>query len=283
VTYVSTACLGRPELWSALNALAGAGIDSVELGACTLDGTDDLASRLRATGLRLAVHNYFPPTDDGFVINLASPSADVRGAATAFVERALALASAVGAPFYSVHAGFASDPVGHDDGHFVFSGSADLDAARLRFADSLAGLAETARSLGVELLVENNVCIEQHRGYLLLVEGDEIASFLAPLGARLLLDTGHLNVSAATFGFDRERFVETVEDVVGALHLHDNDGTADRHAPLSEEGWIAELLRRPALRSVPRVLEARVATPAEARRQADLADRLAASREEVRT
>src|SRR5438045_4473403 len=189
-----------------------------------------------------SVHNYFPPTDDGLVLKLASPSDETRAASSRFIRDALELAGEIGSPFYSVHAGFATDPVGHEDGHFLFGGRGDLDAARKRFAESLADLAGAARALEVELLVENNLCIDEHRGHLLLVTDQQITEFLAPLGLRLLLDVGHLNVSARTLGFDRERFVDAVEDVVGALHLHDNDGVADRHRPLEEDGWIAEVL-----------------------------------------
>jgi len=278
VTYASTACLGRPDLWTALDAFRASGIDAVELGACRLDDEKELAARLRATGMRFVIHNYFPPTDAELVLNLASPSEEIRSRSASFASRTLDLAGEIGAGTYSVHAGFATDPIGYEDGHFVFGSGGDVQSARDRFADSIATLAERARTVGVELLVENNVCIGEHRGRLLFLTGAEIASFLEPLrdlGVRLLLDTGHLNVTSRTLGFDRDEFVDDVEDFVGAVHVHDNDGTSDGHMPVVEDSWIAALLRRPSLSRLPRVVEARVGSAGEAKDQVDFLERLA--------
>ena len=277
MSYASTACLGRPDLWAALDAFRESGIDAVELGACRLGDDSNLAGRLRATGLRFAVHNYFPPGVNGLVLNLASPSGDVRTQRVRFVRSSLELAAEIGAAAYSVHAGFVTDPVGFEDGRFVFDAQGDADAARERFADSIDGLAAHAERLGVDLLVENNVCVESHRGQLLFVTGDEIASFepLRDRRVRLLVDTGHLNVSSRTLGFDRSEFADAVDGYVGAVHVHDNDRLSDEHRPVDEDSWIAALLRRPGFNAVPQILEARVASAAEAKEQIDLLERWA--------
>src|SRR5689334_5084396 len=112
----STACLrGTEPIESRLDRLRGAGIRDIELGAgVTVDRGVDVLER--QSDLRLLVHNYFPPPAQSFVLNLSSPDEDVRGQSVALVESALDLSARLKAPFYSVHGGFITDPVGFD-GH----------------------------------------------------------------------------------------------------------------------------------------------------------------------
>lgn len=260
--YASTACLGTCDLWETLAAYRAAGLTAVELGATQVDAGSDLAPRLRDTGLDLAVHNYFPPPAEPFVLNLASPDEGIRRRSLELARTAIDLCTDIGAPFYSVHAGFILDPVGWEGGSFAFAdpepGAAD--AALARYADAYAQLSRHGGERGVAVLVENNVCTPSLRGKLLLQTADEFAELRARVPeTAILLDTGHLNVSAHTFGFDPTEFVRALEPAVGAWHLHANDGSADSHDPAPPGWWAFELMSRPALRSTPIVVEARFA------------------------
>lgn len=265
--YASTACLGAPELWAALNAYERAGIDAVELGNCTLDTLDGLEARLVEQDASYVVHNYFPPPRDPFVLNLASPDEDVRRRSLEHVTAALDLAAAVGSSIYSVHAGFVCDPVGTAGGRFEIPTPSSPDAtpaALDRFTASIESALSHAALRQVRLLVENNVCVPEHRGKLLLQSADELETFLARFDSPslgLLLDTGHLTVTATTLGFDADDFVDRVTPWIGAFHVHDNDGLADRHLPVAADGWTASVLRRPELAGLPVTVEARFETP----------------------
>lgn len=260
--YASTACLGAPDLWDALDAYAEAGMTSVELGACRLQASTDLDERLDAYGMAFLVHNYFPPPSEPFVLNLASADDRTLKQSRAHVERALELCSAIGSPLYSVHAGFIVDPVQAGGGGLAFAEAPGPDTARAafeRFVESVEIALSSAERLGVRLLVENNVCVPANRGKLLLQTAREIDELFALFPARrlgLLLDTGHLSVTAATFGFDRDEFVERLEARIGGVHAHENDGHADAHEPVASDGWVASTLSRPAIRALPIVAEA---------------------------
>jgi sugar phosphate isomerase/epimerase len=237
--FASTGCVAGG-FWETLGGYRDAGLDDVELGTTTEPLGDDLVERLGRHGLRYVVHNYFPPPPESFVLNLASPDAEVRGRSLRLVDAALELAAALGSPIYSVHAGFVSDPIGFDGRSFVFAAAGDAGAAKERFREALEGPLAHARELGVDLLVENNVCTPAVEGSLLLQAPEEFEELD---GFGILLDTGHLNVSAATLGFDRTEFARRLGPRIGAFHLHDNDGSADRHEPVERDSWALDAVR----------------------------------------
>jgi sugar phosphate isomerase/epimerase len=244
--FASTGCVPSG-FWETLERYRDVGLDDVELGTTTEPLGSGLVERLRAFDLRYVVHNYFPPPAEAFVLNLASPDDDVRARSLRLVEEALRTASALGSPLYSVHAGFASDPTGHDGRSFVFPRAGDAEAAKERFRESIDRALAGARELGVELLVENNVCTPETRGALLLQTPDEFEELP---GFGILLDTGHLNVSAATLGFDRDEFVRRLGPRIRAFHLHDNDGSADRHQPARPGSWALDAVRATAAETI---------------------------------
>jgi sugar phosphate isomerase/epimerase len=250
VIHASTACLGAHELWPTLDQYAENGIAAVELGSCRLATTDGLADRLRDYGMHYLVHNYFPPPADPFVLNLASSEGATRRRSLDFVEDALELCAVVGSPLYSVHGGFVTDPVVGADGRLVFPDPphrAAGEEAMDRYIAAIAHAADSAQRLDLDLLVENNVCTPENRGKLLLQTDEEIASLFAQVDSPalgLLLDAGHLTVTAATLGFDRNEFVERLTPWIRAIHAHENDGAVDSHHPVRTGGWVASLLAR---------------------------------------
>jgi sugar phosphate isomerase/epimerase len=267
--YASTACVSAPrDLWAILSAYRTSGLERVELGACTVeDDASPLAARLRGEGLDYLVHNYFPPPPSTFVLNLASPDPQLRSRSLQFVLAAISLAAEIGSSLYSVHAGFVTDPVGFDGAHFVLpapQSAQEADRASERLAEGLQVAVERAHELGVRLAVENLDVLESDVGRIVPAAPEEFGRLLAEIdGLGLLLDTGHLNVTARTLGFDRATFVDEVAPYVSAFHVHDNHGLADTHLPVSDGSWVLEVLRRPRFAGLPLSVEARFDTAAE--------------------
>jgi sugar phosphate isomerase/epimerase len=268
IIIASTACLpGTQPLAVRIDEFRRQSIDAIELGAgVSVDG--DLDAVLADTATRFYVHNYFPPPADAFVLNLASADSAVRARSLQLVTAALDLSARLGAPFYSVHGGFITDPIGFDGKGFVFplpKSRAEADAAAERFIAAITEVLAYARERGVSVLVENNVCVPASAGKLLLqsaAEFEHLFRHVSDANLGVLLDTGHLNVSARTFDFDRLRFVDTVQDFVRAFHIHDNDGTADTHQPVTEDGWVMNVLHRAAFKGLPIIVESKFADAA---------------------
>jgi len=245
--YVSTACIRPTEpLRTRLEAYQSAGLRSVELGAGVAVSDRDLRE-LSSLGLDLLVHNYFPPPADPFVLNLASADPEILQRSETLVREAMRLCVGLGVPVYTVHAGFVTDPVGFDGMSFRFPEPEQGEAERAfeRFSVVITRVTGEAEELGLALLVENNVCTPALKGRLLLqtpLEFGELFQRLDGPMPGILLDTGHLNVSAHTLGFDRMEFVRRHRDRIRAVHLHDNDGTADQHRPAEKDSWTHDAL-----------------------------------------
>lgn len=235
--YASTSALAAEETFAdRLTKWTRAGVHRIECTTYPRLIEGEAIEAMRAAPASYLLHNYFPPPVRPLVLNLASPTPTIAEQSRDFYLRAINYSAAFGAKWFSLHAGFVGDPCGRDDFGFVFP-PADADAragAASRFKSEIVELAARAADQGIDLLVENNVCNSSNRGKLLLCTPDEFHAFLETVrGVRnigVLLDTGHLAVSARTLGFDPDGFVALREAVIG-MHLHDNDGRDDLHWP----------------------------------------------------
>jgi sugar phosphate isomerase/epimerase len=209
---------------------------------------------------RLLVHNYFPPPREPFVLNLAAANVRTRTQSLEHVRKAIDLCARCGAPFYSVHSGFAMDLEPEDLGKpeaQLLKMRAPYAMARYFFKEAVSELSAYAKARGVRLLIENNVMTrEQADGErpLLMTEPGEIAGFLRELddlNVGLLLDVGHAKVTAKALGFEPGRFFEELAGWIGAVHLSANDGVRDNNRPFRKNAWFGKFF----LGDVPLVIE----------------------------
>lgn len=191
------------------------------------------------------LHNYFPPPRDAFVLNLASNDDEVMRRSRDLVLRALRLSAEVGARHFGVHAGFRVDPRVDSLGRSLtgtLSGKQTEALNRLR--ESMHLLGTEAVKVGIQLLIENHVLTQQNlekfgESPLLLVSPFEITQFLTDMdgSVRLLLDLGHLKVSAQTAQFDLLQAVQGLLPLSDGMHLSENDGLSDQHLPFGDDAW----------------------------------------------
>jgi uncharacterized protein (UPF0276 family) len=59
----------------------------------------------------------------------------------------------------------------------------------------------------------------------------------------VLVDIGHLNVSAEARGFDREEFIQQLSPYIRAFHLSENDGQTDQNLPIDSHSWFMPFLK----------------------------------------
>ncbi len=244
--------------------------------------TADLVPRICAlVGDTLLVHNYFPPPAEPFVLNLAATDPVICAASHALCRDAIELSARLGAPFYSVHSGFAmnltAEQLGKPDqqASLVADRHIDRGVAERAFRDSVTQLSAFARERGIRLLLENNVITRQQIAAgraesLLMTTPAECCAFfdeLADPNVGLLLDVAHAKVAAGSLGFDVADFFQLGSHLC-ALHLSDNDGLTDTNQQITSDAWFAPHLRD--YREIPMVVEVYHLTHETRQQQRDL-------------
>lgn len=244
---LSSTCFRERDIRALCEILTVNGIERVELsGNLAPVSADELDAVLNAYAepLTFYVHNYFPAPATPFVLNLAHP--DTLDRSMAHCLAAIELCARFGMRQYSVHGGFAFNPqpadLGHDQSHLL---PIDFGHSRQIFIDAALALGDAAADAGIELLFENNVvaaynCPDgRNAKYHLADPADTSAllSIFAHPAIGMMLDTGHLKVSARTLNFNPADFLDRVRPHIRAVQISDNDGTADQNNPVREDSW----------------------------------------------
>lgn len=246
--YISTGAF-KSKLVSEIVALAlRSRLHHIELSSGTAWAPDLLDAVRNTSGnpVKYLVHNYFPSHRDPFVLNLAAADDTALRRSREHCRAAIDLCHEFNAPFFSVHAGFAFQAKPENLGRDVTKlPRVSLEESQETFVESLRDLCAYGQTKQVEVLVENNVVhpfnlIEGKNRVGLCATAEDMLRTYAEVGASnlaFLIDVGHLNVTANSLGFDRDRFLDDVAPHVAAFHLSDNDGTADRNLPFGEDAW----------------------------------------------
>jgi sugar phosphate isomerase/epimerase len=227
--------------------------------------------------LRRFAHNYFPAPEKPFVLNLGSVDGTTRQRSIDHCVRGMELSHAVGAPFFSAHAGFCVDPKPSELGRRLEQ-AAHIDRA-VNWSHFIASLKEVLRRtyhLPTGMLIENNVLAAVNRyadgtNPVLCVDADEQLRAVEEVGdprLGLLFDTAHMKVSAATLGFDLEEATDRVLPHVRCVHHSDNDGQVDDNRTFNGDYWFLPFM--PSAGHAVHVLETKKCAPSELRRMQGL-------------
>ena len=199
------------------------------------------------------VHNYFPPPEESFVLNLASSEPLTIQQSLAMCRQNIDLCAELDVPFYSVHSGFVLELRPEDLGKperqeaLAKESGSNYEQAYAIFLDSVRELNAYAKLRGVGLLLENNVRTADGKDVpnVLMSTPDELLRFMADIddvNVGILLDVGHWKVSAETCGFDMIAGLRQVKEAVRCLHLSDNDGLRDNNQKIRESSWFMPIL-----------------------------------------
>jgi sugar phosphate isomerase/epimerase len=252
--FVSTTAFTPNDLDHVLATCERHRIDALELS--TMSRYDLALLGSTAYPSRYLVHNYFPAPATPFVLNLASQNPETLSRSREHCRAAIDLSARLGGSVYAAHAGYLADiPVavlGRPDAQSQLSesGFSDYGRAYATLVESAAELAAYGRARNVRFLIENHVLAagagSAGRRLLSMVAADELVALASAVddpGFGVLVDVGHVNVSASTLGFDRHAFIDAVAPHVAALHLSDNDGVVDSNDPFDGDAWFLPRLR----------------------------------------
>ncbi|MFD0982583.1 sugar phosphate isomerase/epimerase family protein [Tropicimonas aquimaris] len=249
--FVSSIAFGERDFAGLVHKAQSWGANKIEL-THGITREDKLESQLVCQSqLQFIVHNYSPPPPEPFVLNLASEDLSTLETSLAHCRRAIELSQKLQARYFSVHAGFAAIVKPEHLGKQIpAENRRDKAVAKAIFEASIRELVDFGAKHGVGILVENNVVaepnlIEGRNDMLLLATGEELAEFAERMGGDhlgLLIDFGHVKVTAATLGLDCTAFFDLVSPHTRALHLSDNNGSHDSNEPFNRDSWITNTL-----------------------------------------
>lgn len=252
--YISTSVFKDKTLKKILGLCLENGLTNLELGSNVNYSEDDLdiMFKLNGNAMKFLIHNYFPRPKEDFVLNLASNDTKVLSKSIAHCKCAIDLSVQLGAPFYSVHAGFAFHARPED------LGRSQIDLPRIPyrqayriFVESIAELANYALRKKVKLGVENNVVpsfnlVNGRNEIALLADAKEALTFYEDISSTnlfYLIDFGHLKATSAALGFDRDEYIKEIIPCTLGFHLSDNDGLSDQHLPFDEGVWFKDIVK----------------------------------------
>lgn len=254
--FVSTGAFGQISVDELLKTSFNNGVVNIELSSgAYYDQTmkKDLLYAKVAKTHRFLVHNYFPIPRNPFVLNLASENKEILELSREHCQSAIQLTAELGAEFYSVHAGFCF----HAQPEHLGRNQRKLDRFPKAvgyhiFLESLNLLSKNAQEYGLKIAVENNVVTRENlnnniNDLYLGATGEDLQSLMADLGdpnVKLLIDLGHLNVTANSMRFDPVGLIEKVASDIIAFHISDNDGLNDRNLPVTETAWFWPSLKQ---------------------------------------
>jgi len=252
--YISSFAFSNREIDAILRTCQAKGIGNLELGSSVAFDRDIRKKIIKAAkSMKLLLHNYFPAPERPFVLNLASPDKDSLKRSKNLVLKAVEISSEIEASIFSFHAGFSyvaeAQLLGKEKQKHLKR--FPIGEAEKIFENSVFELSAKAELRGVKLLVENNVILSSSldRGInktCLMADISNSLFFLKrfkEIGVGLLLDTGHLQVSAKVLGFNKNDFVRDCSKYVGALHVSENNLELDQNLPIGKNSWAIEVIK----------------------------------------
>ena len=269
--FISSSCDRENNLGNFFSRLAGNGIRHIELsgGGGHIPEIESFLdhSRIRFQ-LTYMVHNYFPPPQDPFILNLASGNKDIRAKSLSLAKKALDLCQRYGCDFYTVHPGYRQDlTLSSDEQSFIGSPQKNIQAPSVfeTLRASVDTLCRYASECGLKFGVENLFPENRENNYSLLCSLEEFDHFFECLGFHdnlgILLDLGHAKLAAHYMGFNLEYFLDRImthyRSRLLAIHISENDGKQDCHWVPKRNGWISDFLKAYQVSDIPISIEAR--------------------------
>lgn len=252
--YVSSCCIRKNNITEIIRQLAESGVRNIELSG----GTDyhdriedDLVMLQRIYGLKYTCHAYFPPHQNPFVVNLASCNDKIYKQSIEHYVHCIDMLKRIKCSVLSIHAGFLIE-IGADEIGKKLSGKIvyDEEKAYDRFCTAYEKISKLCNENKISLFLENNVLNAEnfkefeYHNYMMMTDYTSIMKMKEQLEFNLLLDLGHLHVSARTLGLNYTDECEKLKGYVKWIHLSENNGIFDEHKPLKENSEIVETFRK---------------------------------------
>lgn len=261
--YVSSSCSKQKKISAAIKVLAENGFRNIELSGGTeyYEGyEDDIFDLKEKYDLSFLVHNYFPPPQEDFVLNLASLDDAIFEKSVAQLRKAIRLTRLLGTEKFGFHAGFYMDINVDEIGKAISPNHLhNKQQAYERFCNGYNLIKRESKE--IQIYIENNVYSKTNCN----VYGQQIPFMLTSpadyrelqkhIDFKLLLDVAHLYVSSRTIGFDFDAQLDELIRETDYVHISDNDGWHDQNTALRTGGTLLDKLKKQPLKDKTITLE----------------------------
>lgn len=263
--FVSSACVRAKKISEVLLQYSKAGIKNIELSGGTSyypQIENDLLYYGKKYGIKYVCHSYFPPAKNDFVINLAACNDEIYMRSIEHYKDCIGMLKRMEIKVLSIHAGFFIEITPKEIGRKL-SGNIIYDEEKAidRFCSAYELINKMCKENGINLYLENNVLNQENferfgkHNLLMLTDYDAYKKLREQLDFELLLDLGHLHVSACTLSKDYESECLKFSDYAKWIHLSENNGILDQHRPLQKNSEIVRMYKKYFDTGIPVTLE----------------------------
>ncbi|MBT3385019.1 MAG: TIM barrel protein [Prolixibacteraceae bacterium] len=249
--YVSSACSKKTNIRASVLELVSAGIQNIELsGGTEYSETleNDLIELQLKHNLNFLLHNYFPPPQKHFVLNLASENQGIREKSLKHIKNAINLSEKLKAFKYGVHAGFFIDPNVNELGKNIdIKKISGTETGTSNFVDSFLMLNNSKTD--VKLYIENNVISKNNYtnfagNPFMLTNSESFNQLQKKINFNLLLDVAHLKVSCNSLNLRFEKELQYLLSKTDYIHLSDNCGQVDSNNAITKDSEMFRSLKK---------------------------------------
>ncbi|MFK8038660.1 MAG: TIM barrel protein [Crocinitomicaceae bacterium] len=251
MSYISSSCLKNKKIIDSINELVEFGFDAIELSGGTRPYAEmetDLIQAEKNLGVKFLLHNYFPPPQEDFVLNLASSNDTIRSMSLEHIKRSIDLSIKLDTKKFAFHAGFLMDIKVEEIGKKITNTKlSDKSKSYDTFCEAYTELIAFAGK-DIKLYIENNVFSKSnHESFkginpLMLTDLNSYKELKSYIDFNLLLDVAHLKVSANTLNLDFDRELIELFNKTDYIHVSDNDGKHDTNSAFKKESTLYKQL-----------------------------------------
>ncbi len=248
--FVSTSGFKNKKISEIIEILIKNNFKNLELsgGSIYYDGVEnDLIKLQKKYDLKFQLHNYFPPPENDFVLNLSSNNDNIFNQSLSHYMKAIEISKKLGSQVYALHAGYLIDPDVSELGKMINKKIFNNRSIGIeRFVHGYKILKKFAGD-NFDIFVENNVISNDNyrnlssKNPFLFTDFQGYLELKEKLDFKPLLDIAHLKVSCKTLNLNFFDEFNKISKFTNYFHVSGNDGFSDSNETICNDNKVIKI------------------------------------------